>query len=74
MKKIINSARCLQCGEILTSKFKHDFQMCSCENQTFCDGGSDYQRVGGVDFEKITIYDNKLGEYIPMLENGKNNT
>jgi hypothetical protein len=31
----MNSVKCLQCGKILTSTYRHDFQMCDCENQTF---------------------------------------
>ena len=60
----INSVKCLQCGKILTSTFRHDFQMCDCPNQTFCDGGNEYQRVGGVLMEKIAVFDNKSKEYI----------
>lgn len=63
---MINSVKCLQCGEVLTSTYRHDFQMCHCENQTFCDGGSDYSRIGGADFKKIAIYDNNLQKYVPM--------
>lgn len=60
----MNSVKCLQCGKILISKYRHDFQMCSCENQTFCDGGNDYCRIGGVDMDKIAVYDNVIKEYI----------
>ena len=62
----MNSVKCLQCGAILISTHTHDFRMCSCDNQTFCDGGDDYSRVGGADFKKIAVYNNDLKEYIKM--------
>jgi len=40
--------------------------MCGCENKTFCDGGHDYCRCGGVDMEKIAVFDNKKKEYIKI--------
>ena len=46
-----------QCGEILESKYRHDFQMCSCPNQTFVDGGNDYCRYGGADLGLIIFLD-----------------
>lgn len=45
--------KCLQCGQILESKFRHDFKMCDCPNETFIDGGNDYLRYGGMDLSKI---------------------
>lgn len=38
-----NRARCLICGDIITSKHTHDFQTCSCGNLSV-DGGPDYRR------------------------------
>jgi len=64
--KSINSVKCLECGMILTSEYTHDFKMCGCPNQTFCDGGNDYRRCGGVDFGKIATYNNETGEYVQM--------
>lgn len=55
--------KCLSCGEILESKFRHDFQMCSCENESFVAGGSDYTRIGGQDIKLIKFLDtNEEGE------------
>ena len=48
-----NAIKCLQCNTVLESKHRHDFQCCGCENQTFVDGGYDYPRVGGKDFDLI---------------------
>lgn len=47
--------KCLVCNTILESKFRHDFQRCNCENQTFVDGGNDYTRYGGMDLTKIEV-------------------
>lgn len=48
-----NRVKCLQCGKILESKYRHDFQMCDCPNKTFVDGGNAYVRCGGADLEKV---------------------
>lgn len=50
---IRNAVKCLSCGTVLESKYKHDFQCCGCENQTSVDGGYDYSRVSGKDFNLI---------------------
>lgn len=42
-----NAIMCRGCGEILFSKFTHDYKTCSCENRTMIDGGGSYQRYGG---------------------------
>ncbi len=38
---IKNAAKCLNCGEIVESTYRHDFVMCSCGNLAV-DGGRDY--------------------------------
>lgn len=43
---ITNKIKCIKCGDILESKTRHDFKMCSC-NSVFVDGGVDYMRRGG---------------------------
>lgn len=48
-----NIAVCLQCGQILHSKHRHDFVQCDCPNHTFTDGGNDYKRRGGMDLRLI---------------------
>ena len=50
-----NSVICLACGMVLESVYRHDFQKCDCENETFVDGGLDYQRVGGMDLSKVKV-------------------
>ena len=36
---------CNLCGDIIESKFRHNFVECSCK-ACFVDGGHDYQRIG----------------------------
>lgn len=36
---------CKLCGDVITSKDRHDFKYCKC-HQVFIDGGNDYIRVG----------------------------
>ena len=50
---IRNAVKCLSCNIELESKYRHDYQCCGCENQTFVDGGYDYSRVSGKDFNLI---------------------
>ena len=46
-KKLVrNAARCKLCGDVVESRYRHDFVMCSCEAM-FVDGGLDYIRIGG---------------------------
>lgn len=41
-----NRARCRSCGDVIESKYRHDFVQCSC-GESFVDGGLDYLRRGG---------------------------
>lgn len=50
---IRNAVKCLSCNTELESKYRHDFQCCGCENQSFVDGGKEYSRVGCKDFNLI---------------------
>ena len=46
-KRLIhNRIKCLKCGDIIESTYRHDFVRCSC-GACFVDGGHDYMRVGG---------------------------
>ena len=46
MKKLIrNAIKCNHCGDVIESKYRHDFKWCSCKT-VFIDGGLDYTRVG----------------------------
>jgi len=54
----MSKIKCLACGEILESKFRHDFVTCGCDNHTFIDGGEAYMRCGGIDMSKIGVFPN----------------
>ncbi len=45
-KVIRNAAKCRKCGDIIESKYRHDFVRCKC-GAIFVDGGMDYIRRGG---------------------------
>jgi hypothetical protein len=46
MKKLmVNRCKCRICGDIIESKYRHDFVACSC-GTIFTDGGIDYIRRG----------------------------
>jgi hypothetical protein len=52
-KKILhNSAKCLKCGDIIESKYRHDFVSCSC-GEIFVDGGLEYCHWGANDLDNI---------------------
>lgn len=47
-----NAAECARCGDVIESKYRHDFVSCSC-GAIFVDGGTDYLRRGGESLELI---------------------
>ena len=47
-KIIRNRIRCKKCGDIIESKYTHDFKECSCKS-CFVDGGHEYLRRGFVE-------------------------
>lgn len=51
----VNKARCKKCGDVIESKYRHDFQWCKC-GAIFVDGGKVYLRRGGDpnDFEELS--------------------
>lgn len=54
--KTKNQARCLNCGDVIESKSRHDFVVCSCwDNREgkgiAVDGGNDYHRRVGKTFD-----------------------
>ncbi len=65
-----SKVRCLSCGTILESKYRHDFQKCGCSNETFIDGGLDYCRLGGVDLSKIEVWNREKMKFIPVTGGG----
>ncbi len=63
-----NVVFCTSCNMELESFYTHDFQQCGCDNKTFCDGGTEYQRIGGVDMSLIQVLNTTSG----VMENCKN--
>ncbi len=55
----MGKVKCMECGQILESKHRHDFVKCDCPNETYVDGGNDYMRVGGSDLDKILVLNDK---------------
>lgn len=51
----MSKIKCLACGMVLESIFRHNWVSCGCENETFVDGGQDYLRCGGVDLTLIEV-------------------
>ena len=42
----INKAECLKCGDVIESKYVHDFKWCKC-GAIAVDGGRDYLKRSG---------------------------
>ena len=40
----MSKVKCTLCGDIIESKYRHDYVECSC-GYTFVDGGNDYIRT-----------------------------
>lgn len=60
--------KCLKCGDIIESTYRHDFVKCSCRS-CFVDGGNDYCRIGG-DFDSMVYIDDD-GNERPIFDKGK---
>ena len=66
-RKIIkNSAQCKKCGEIIESKYTHDFQGCKCFRESLgkdgiaIDGGLEYFRIIGNPDNFINLSETRL--------------
>ncbi len=57
----VNKIKCLECGQECESRYTHDFVKCGCDNEAFCDGGTEYQRIGGKDLSKIRVWHYEKG-------------
>jgi hypothetical protein len=54
MRQIVyNAVKCLECGETIVSRSRHDYVTCGCPNDAMVDGGNDYERYGAMDMDKI---------------------
>jgi hypothetical protein len=52
--------KCLECGEVLVSLDRHDYQSCKCENSASIDGGRDYIKRGAKDLSKVAFVEINL--------------
>lgn len=67
---ILNSAKCLLCGDVLISRTQHHFVSCKCSNLS-CDGGLVYTKrvIGSMDaYEELSVYSD--AEYGVVRQNG----
>jgi hypothetical protein len=54
MRQIVyNAIKCLECGETIVSRSRHDYNTCGCPNGAMVDGGNEYERYGAMDMDKI---------------------
>jgi len=51
-RRCIMKIRCKICNDIIESLYRHDFVRCSCK-AIFIDGGTDYIRIGGTEYEVV---------------------
>lgn len=53
-----NKAKCLKCGDVIESRYEHDFVTCSCGHLSV-DGGRSYLRrvFTDDDWEELTEYE-----------------
>lgn len=63
MAIILNEAKCTKCGDIITSKHRHDYVKCKCESIAV-DGGMNYLRrmgdINNYEDRSIVITDQQL--------------
>jgi len=50
---VYNAIKCLECGETIVSRSRHDYVTCGCPNSAMVDGGNDYERYGAMDMDRI---------------------
>lgn len=62
---------CLECGTLLESRFRHDFQRCPCPNEAFVDGGDSYGRYGAVNPLRLVPARNYPGYQFQTIKLGR---
>lgn len=58
-----NAVKCLNCGDVIESKHRHDFVWCSCQSVAV-DGGKDYLKRS---FTSFDVYE-ELSETIEEVD------
>ncbi|MDF9507249.1 hypothetical protein P5808_30140 [Bacillus cereus] len=57
MKKLKrNKIQCKKCGDVIESRFSHDFKYCSC-GAIAIDGGLDYARITGEPEDVLDLHE-----------------
>lgn len=54
--------QCLVCGEILESKYTHNYVQCHCDNEATVDGGHEYTRILAKDLKKVKVIQSVDGD------------
>lgn len=64
---IKNIVSCNKCGDIIESKFTHDYQECKC-GAISVDGGIEYQKLSGneedINFNHTIYQDTESGDFV----------
>lgn len=68
----IKAVQCLDCGDIIYSRARHDFRYCSCRNIAV-DGGFDYNKLIYKDFSQLKHIDIEVEATKADLYNDWNN-
>ena len=50
---VYNAVKCLECGETIVSRTRHDYVLCGCPNLAMVDGGLVYIRYGANNMDKV---------------------
>lgn len=53
--RYVDGIECQECGKVLVSFDRHDYQECGCENHCSIDGGLDYVKRGAKDLNKTVF-------------------
>lgn len=61
VKIIHNRIKCLKCGDIIESEYRHDYKECSC-GACAVDGGHDYLRRSGKKGDWLELNEIKVEE------------
>ncbi len=66
----INAIKCLNCGDVIYSRSRHDFHWCSCKSCAV-DGGFDYLKIVGNkenwESTQINILENKTDDEVKKI-------
>ena len=57
----VNAIKCINCGDIIFSRARHDCRGCTC-GEVYIDGGFDYTRIGGQILLKTFEFETKASK------------